>query len=138
MSAERKSDMVDFGIQINRHAKSLESLEAAIDALKEQVESTTVMARSRLAAYRDLKRQTKEALAHVAAGFEEAEGLFAEAHGLFKRLKQIKSEHDRLCRIALKEENEPALQNLRRARKRLQDIYSEIEQLKSEADRADG
>ena len=120
-------------MRIVRHTEALQALRVEIDGLYEAVETKTGEAREKLLTYRTLKEQAERALDDVAAGYEQAQSLFGEADVLFRKLREIRDEHNRLSELAVQRSDAGSIVKLREAREQLRKLYEEIEKLKAES-----
>ena len=120
-------------LSIRRHDDALAALQAEIDSLSDEIDTKTAAARNQLLIYRELKQQTENALDEVSSEYYQAQTLFQQGDALFDKLLDIKAEHVRLSKLAVKQADIEAVQKLRLTRTRLRTIYEEINKLKAEA-----
>jgi chromosome segregation ATPase len=125
--------MKSLSITIRRHTEALAALRAQIDSISESVETKTAEAREKLLTYRTLKQQTENALDDVAAEYEQAQHLYRQADELLDKMKELRTEHVSLCRLAVKQAEPELVMKLQQAREQLKKLYEQIQRLRAES-----
>jgi hypothetical protein len=134
------SSMLSIDLQIVRHNRNIERLQAELDSINEQIENQTGTAREKLFHYRELKHQAALALEQVSEAYHDAQSHFRRANKLLEHLGEIKTEHIELCNTVLNlAENEPGdgsermLDEMKKSRTWLKQIYQQIRDMQTEA-----
>jgi hypothetical protein len=137
--AETDMDMPDLEKQIAEHDKVLSALNCEIDRVLLSVEELTEQARAALDDYQRHKRSANVALGQASRGYIAAMRFFGRVDHLGSQLDVMKQQHVHLSLAVIhlastdRDAAERLIPLVKGSRKRLKNLYENIERLRNEA-----